>query len=93
VVLVLVLVVGGVGAVIVHLRQADLEEAATGTQGVARLLDEHLGRVLNGADSILMRAAGISGGSPPPRNCANSRNWSPPCRNAAPWCPPTPRAC
>ncbi|OAN46688.1 two-component sensor histidine kinase [Paramagnetospirillum marisnigri] len=58
--LVLVLMIGGVGAVIIHLRQADIEEAASGTQGVARLLDEHLSRMLSGADSILMRAAEIS---------------------------------
>lgn len=54
------LMITGLVGVLTHMRNMALEEAANSTQGVARLLDEHLSRTLTTTDSILMNAAGIS---------------------------------
>ncbi len=54
------LMIAGLVGVLAHMRNMALEEAASSTQGVARLLDEHLARTLTTTDSILMNAAKIS---------------------------------
>ncbi|RAU22973.1 two-component sensor histidine kinase [Paramagnetospirillum kuznetsovii] len=54
------LMIGGLIGGLYHLRNVALDGAVASTQGVARLLDEHLGRTLATTDAILYRGAKIA---------------------------------
>ena len=58
--LMLLLVVGGSTAFVVHHQNKAIEGAEANTQAVARLLDEHLTRTLSSTDAILRRAAVVA---------------------------------
>ncbi len=57
---VLLLVIGGSLAFLLHLQDKAVEAAAANTQAVARLLDEHISRTLTTTNGILMRAVRVA---------------------------------